>query len=680
MGWNIKVPEAEYFELPGDARRLEALVKELKDVGKGALDTETDGLDLVRCIPYYWSTSWTGKDGKDHRATLHESTFRAIKDVDSYDFEWILANAKFDAHMLANIGIELSGKLVDVQVMHALLYEEMPHDLKQIAQQILGWKWTDFQDTFGSLRKGRCACGHTETGHLKLPDGRRGYCKKCTCSHFRQVNALDLLNRCREENMGLLIDYAANDAYGTWHVYWALRKALEDEVTWSKYPELYDTLWDLFYKTEVPFTKVLYWCERNGLRVDKAEIERLIPKIEKDLTDKEKFITHEVGKVINPGSDDQLRKVLIDEMGFKPVGMTKGGKTGNKLPSVDAKFFEHYEGHPLIDAISEWKKVSKLLGTYIKKMPGRLDHNNRVHMRLNQDVARTGRLSSSSPNMQNVPTGEKDRFNLRNMFIPDPGDDMVVADYSQLEMRLLACAAMEPKMIDIFLRNWDIHCGNAAMVFELPYDDIINAKKIDKQVKQGKLPPSAMTEYVLECLKARSDVKTIGFGLNYGMKEWSLAKRMGSSVDEAVAKIEQYMEAYPAVRMFFESSIEEAREYGHAYTLLGRRRYLPNLYADRDEDRWRAERQASNMPIQGTAQDVCKMAMINIFNDSYLRDRLEYRMCLQVHDEIVGECPKEAVEEVMPIIKDWMEHPFPTELAVPMEAEPLSGQSWGNAK
>jgi DNA polymerase-1 len=247
-------------------------------------------------------------------------------------------------------------------------------------------------------------------------------------------------------------------------------------------------------------------------------------------------------------------------------------------------------------------------------------------------------------------------------------------------MRLLAAASQEAAMMEIFHRNWDIHMGNASLVFDIPYEDIVAAKNTDKKVKDKILPASAMTEYVWRCLKARGDAKTIGFGLNYGMKEHSLAARMGCTVEEAVAKIEQYMAKYPAVRAFFKEAVDDARRTGYAFTLLGRRRYLPDLVSSDEFTRYRAERQASNMPIQGTAAEVCKMAMINIYEDVELRQKYGYMMCLQVHDEIAGECPEEFVPVVKERVREWMEHPFPTDIGVPLLADIGSADTWGDAK
>lgn len=685
MGWNIAMPPAESYQ-PG-AEALDGLVREIKDQKHVAIDTETDGLTLHQCIPYYWSLSWKGSSGHDRRVTMPASTLPYFKEsFDDYEKHWIFANAKFDCHMMANIGIDIKGMLADVSVMHALLFEEQPHGLKDMARSILGWRWTDFSDTFGKIRSGYCVCGGTKASHMN----QAGFCKKTGCSSFRQITALDVLHKMEREDPDKLVDYAANDAYATWKLFHRLDEALGQAETWSLYEDSWPfirTMRDYYYKTELPFTRVLFACERNGLKVDRQRLVEITPKIVKELNDIRTEINSVTNRLFNPNSSPQLQKYFVEECGIRPLKMTKGGKTGNKQPCMDAKFMEYvadkYAGKPpgiAAALIDKYGKIEKQFGTYIEKMPGRLDANDRVHARSNQDVARTGRLSSSDPNMQNVTSGEKDMFQLRRAFIPEAGNEMVVADYSQLEMRLLAAAAQEPAMMEIFHRNWDIHMGNASLVFKTPYEDIEGAKAIDKKVKSGALPASALTEYVRKCLVYRERAKTIGFGLNYGMKEHAMARRMGCSVEEAIETIEQYMRTYPAVRAFFESSAEEVRRTGYAFTLMGRRRYLPDINSSDDYARFRAERQGSNMPIQGTAAEVCKMAMINIYEDVELRNKYGYMMCLQVHDEIVGECPKETVEIVKGRIREWMEHPFPSDIGVPLLADINSGPSWGNAK
>lgn len=662
MPWNISVPDAECYAITPhaladiDRSALESVVNEVAAQPVVAIDTETTGLTNWKDIPLFWSLSWG-----DRRICMPSETLPFFQQAfDDPRKKWLFANAKYDAHILGNVGIKFKGHLVDTAVMHALLYEEKSHRLKDMAKETLGWKWSDFQDTFG-----------------RIPAEGPG----------------PILMKAWEESPSKLIDYASNDAYGTYHLYLKLKAELEKEYTHSLYPQHYDTLWDIFWKIEVPFTRVLFSCERHGVRVDTEYLAGLKAPMQKELDDIHREINKIVGEVINPNSPDQLRKYLVDKCGLHPRKMTKGGKKGIRQPSVDADFLEYYEDeNPVAALCLRYRDLSKTLGTYVEGLNNHKDPYGRVHTKFNQDVARTGRLSSSEPNLQNIPKPDNDRFKLRGAFIPAEGCDLIVADYEQLEMRLLAAASGEPDMVALINRGWDIHMGNAAMVFgasvaekfgratPYEYDDFKNAKAIDKKVKAGQLPPEAITAEIAALLQARDWVKTIGFGLNYGMKENKLAKSLKITKEEALALMEQYMSRYPAVKAFFDEAVEETRQTKYAYTVLGRRRSLPEIDAPNDMDRWKAERQAGNTQIQGSAADVAKMAMVLCFEDQELENRYGCKMLLQVHDELMFECPKENIPVCKEIIKQWMEHPLPTDLSVPLNISIGAGKSWLEAK
>jgi DNA polymerase I-like protein with 3'-5' exonuclease and polymerase domains len=298
----------------------------------------------------------------------------------------------------------------------------------------------------------------------------------------------------------------------------------------------------------------------------------------------------------------------------------------------------------------------------------------------------TGRLSTSDIQFQNLPKPEGDRFKIRKSFICEKGNGLIVGDQEQLEMRLLAAATVskehpegERDMIQLFLDGKDIHMGNAEMVFGIPYADLVKAKKIDKAVKEGKLPESELTEYVMKCLEARNNIKSIGFGLNYGMKEGKLARQIKKTKAEAKVLIEAYMGRYPAVSNFYKSAIEDARACGYSFTILGRRRFHPEIVSMNNLERWEAERKAVNNEIQGTGADVMKVVMINI-DDANLDEEYGCHMLNQVHDELVFESAEETIPICKPIIKDMMEHPFDRDLAVPLIAAIGSGHNWMEAK
>ena len=668
-GWNIDVPVTEYYG-PSQAAILEnrqaaaaapfesmsaqqadaftALMNELRHTKLCAIDTETTGLTVWKDRPLYFSIAWGNR-----RATLHESMLYWFQELlQDPSKEWVMANAKYDTHILANTGLLKPwvdacprGKLVDTQVMHALLYEERPHGLKYMCQHIGGWTWGDFQDQFGKIGK--------------------------------KQSAEQLIQRAEEHDFERLVEYAGNDAWGTLLVYNQLKYQLENAPTYSLFrekPPYIETLWDLFSKVEVPYTKCLWRMERHGIKVNRERLEKARPEAENHIVKVERKLFRLYGGKFNPSSTQQLRSWLLEREGLKAVSYTKGGKTGVRTPSVDAGFLQHYadKGHEGCQLLLEHREYKKLLGTYINGLHELLDPYDRIHTRYNQDVARTGRLSSAGPNLQNIPRPENDHWDLRGAFVPEEGYDILCFDYGQLEMRLLAAASLEQSMIDMIHSGKDIHMGNAEIVFGLAYDDIVAAKKAKEAGQE-------LTAHQKECMLARSAAKTIGFGLVYGMGAPKLANTLGIEVNEAEAKIEQFLKVYPAIKNFAEESIAEARQYGYAFTLLGRRRNIPEILSNRRKERSAGERKAMNTPIQGSAADVVKMAQIMLDQCNF-----EYhygcKMLLQVHDELVFECPKEHSAEMSEEIIEVMRHPFSEDLPVFLDVDGGPGDSWGAAK
>ena len=651
MQWNINIPTAEYYdvqEIPGRTTGpIEHLIRALEDAKEIAIDTETTGLVRWKDMPLYWSVAWGNR-----RATVHARTLPLFRSVfQDRSKRWLLADAKYDMHILANVGVILEGPVVDIQVMHALLYEDRPHGLKDIASHILGWTWSDFQDTFGKISV--------------------------------KQNAEALIRRAEAENFNLLIEYAANDAWGTLEGGRQLKIQLEKVYTnslFSVLPPYINTLWDLFDKTEVPYTKVLWECERNGILIDQEYLQRIAPTASAEIDDLARSIVHETGgKVMNPNSGQQLINYFTS-IGAPLTKMTKGGVSGIRKTAIDATVLDFLSvSHPVAAKTKRFRELTKLKGTYIDGLDEVKDPFNRIHTRFNQDVARTGRLSSSGPNLQNIPRADNDKWKLRGAFIAPPGHKLIVADYEQLEMRLLADGSREEGMCDVIRRGWDIHMGNAAMIYGVPYDDISVAKKTEKKVKSGELPESAMTEYMKQCLIFRAEVKTIGFGLVYGMGDGKLARDLGITKKEATEKSKHFMEKYPAIKSFKEEMLKDATEYGCVFTIMGRRRSLPGIHSYDRGDRSKAERIAVNTPIQGSAADVVRVAQLHCWSAG-LDARYGARMLLQVHDELVFECPDENVEECKAEIKEYMEHPFAVELSVPLGVDINSGASWLAAK
>ncbi len=674
MTWNISMPKAEWVT-PADSRRVQSLVNEIAATRHVAIDTETTGKDdVIRDQALYWSLSWG-----ENRVCLPVSTLPFFRDAfRDQDKNWIFVNAKFDMHMLANIGVEFAGHIIDTSVMHALLYEERPHGLEYMSKELLGWTWKE-----GGFK------AQVSMQKIKNGEGKSVW-----------ETAGVALRRLEENNLKALVDYASNDAYGTFKIYQVLRKELENTPTWSGWPAVWDTMWDVFRVSEMPFTTVLWNCEREGIKVNRGYLEQLSGPMQKDMErlgrEASGLAAHTApglfgagGKIFNPGNDHHVRAYYYKEggLGFKPRKLTKGGQTGVREACVDKDVLEYLDdkGDPMAAIVRPYRKLDDFHSAYIaeKGLPSKLDHRNRAHTRFNQDIARTGRLSSSNPNLQNVKKTSIDPYKVRGAFIVDPGNTMIVADYDQLEMRLLACASLEPKMVNMIRQGRDIHMGNAEIVFGkkygVTYDDIVAAKKRDKKVKSGELPESALTQTDELCLLLRDRIKSIGFGLNYGMKENKLARQLGMPVEEAKQLIAEYLGTYPGVSAFYDSAIERTYQTGYSFTLNGKRRFLPEIRSNNQMDAWQAERQAVNNEIQGTAANAAQWAMINIFREN-LKKSHGCRMLLQVHDELVFECPEETADEATAIIREIMEHPFIDNLAVPLTVSIGKGPNWASAK
>lgn len=664
MSWNIDMPTTRYYSGDSGHDAIQGLVNEVMASKKVAIDTETTGLSKWADIPLYWSLAWG-----NNRATLRADVLQYFQEpFNCPDITWLLANAKFDMHMLANFGFSVAGNWWDIQVMHALLYEDKPHRLKFIANHILSWTYADFQDQFGKIGK--------------------------------KQSAEELIFRAERENFDLLVEYAANDAWATLQAGNELQAQLEREFTFSlfnKAAPYIDTLWDFFSKVEAPYTKVLWAMERRGIKIDRQKFAAARPEAQAKVREIERAIVKAAGFMLNPKSTPQLRKYFFEIAGLQPLSMSDGGKTGVRQPQVNEAFIEYYQNeNEVAHLLIEHREYSKLLSTYIEGLDALVDPWDRIHTNFNQDVARTGRLSSSEPNLQNIPRPENDHWNLRGAFITEPGWKIIASDYSQLEMRLLAAAALEQDMIDIFLRGWDVHTGNAALMYDAPYEDIALGKKMAKDapsMDQAELYAAAeekapgisgrckgdLVQYLKDCASHRSDAKNIGFGLNYGMGANKLARDLGVDKKIAEAKIDQYKKTYPAVDRFMKEAIEEGRKYGYSFTVMGRRRNIPMITSNRKDQQALGERLAVNTQIQGSAADVCRMAQLNLYAAG-LHQLYDCHMILQVHDELVFECPSEMVDVVKPEIEELMAHPFSLELPCPMVAEAGVGDSWGEAK
>ncbi|MFS8495246.1 MAG: DNA polymerase I [Actinomycetes bacterium] len=402
----------------------------------------------------------------------------------------------------------------------------------------------------------------------------------------------------------------------------------------------------LFERFELPLVPVLARMELAGIGVDREYLEKLGADLRRELTQLERRIHEIAGEPFNVNSTDQLRYVLFEKLGLPVTKKTSTGK-----PSTDASVLEKLE-HPIIEALLRYRELEKLRSTYVDGYLPLIGPDGRIHTRFNQMAATTGRLSSDRPNLQNIPVRSETGRTIRRAFIPREGWWFLVADYSQIELRVLAHMSGDKGLLEAFNEtSADIHTATAARVW-------------------GVRPEDVQPEM-------RRRAKMINFGLLYGMEAFGLASRLGISREEAALHIETYFQQFPDVKEFMQGVVRQARNQGYTTTLFGRRRYLPELKSDNYRIRQMGERMALNAPVQGTAADIIKRAMIEL--DAALRERgMQSTLLLQVHDELVLEAPPEELDDLRELTVEVMEGV--AELAVPLVVDIGVGKNLAEVK
>ena len=429
------------------------------------------------------------------------------------------------------------------------------------------------------------------------------------------------------------------DAAGCAEALWNLRPVLEEELEKNGMAKLYRDI-------ELPLCDVLYRMEKRGILIDRLQLEQFGRMLTERIDECERLIFSYSGEPFNINSTRQLGELLFDKLGLPPVKKTKTGYSTNADVLEKLK-----DKHPIIPAIMDYRMLTKLKSTYAEGLLKVIGEDGRIRTTFQNLVTATGRLSSTEPNLQNIPVRTDMGAEIRKMFVPKPGCVLVDADYSQIELRVLAHIAGDETMASAFCGGVDIHTATAAQVFGVPVEQVTSLQ--------------------------RRHAKAVNFGIVYGISEFSLAEDIGVSRWEAKEYIENYLTNYAGVRRYMKDVVSSAREMGYTQTLFGRRRYIPELKSSNFNIRSGAERIALNTPIQGTAADLIKLAMIRV-EEALNRHFPEAELLLQVHDELIVECPEEIASEVAALVSREMEGI--AALNVPLTAEAKTGKSWYDAK
>ena len=439
----------------------------------------------------------------------------------------------------------------------------------------------------------------------------------------------------RDVSLTQLTEYAAEDADITFQLYALFKDELKSA-----------NLHQLFNEVEIPLLNVLAAMELEGVNLDTSYLEGLNLELTSDIENLEQAIYQKAGRDFNIASPKQLGVVLFEDL--KLVDKPKKTKTGQYATSEDI-LVELAKSHEIASNILEYRGLAKLKSTYVEALPQQLNlETKRIHTEYMQTVAATGRLSSNNPNLQNIPIRTERGKAVRKAFVPkDENYVLLAADYSQIELRIIAALAKEENMIKAFQNDFDIHADTASKVFNVPIEEVSRTQ--------------------------RSQAKTVNFGIIYGVSAFGLSNQTDLSRKEAKALIDIYYETYPKLRAYMQNQVNSARENGYVETILGRRRYLKDINSRNAIVRGAAERNAVNAPIQGSAADIIKLAMIEI-HEKLKSNNLKSKMLLQVHDELVFDAHKDELEELQKLIVNAMENAYAFE--VPLKVDVGLGSDW----
>jgi DNA polymerase I len=589
----------QLVESLGEARQLALVLAEQPSV---AFDTETTSLDVLDAEVVGISFSYSA--GKAYYVSIPQERSKAMEWIHVFKPFWesektekIGQNIKYDMSVLLNYDVHINGPLFDTMIAHYLIQPDMRHNMDILAETYLNYETISIETILG--KKGK-----------------------------NQKNMRDIAPEA-------VLDYAAEAADITFQ----LKGVFE--------PKLRETgVEKVFKNIEMPLVPVLARMEREGINIDVQSLKSYSEELGETIITLEQEIIELAGRPFNVGSPRQLGEVLFDDL--KLSDKPKKTKTGQYATS-EAILEGLRKNHPIIESILNFRELKKLKSTYVDALP-ELVHKKkgRIHTSFNQTVAATGRLSSTNPNLQNIPIRTENGRKVRAMFVPsDDNHVLMAADYSQIELRVIAALAQDQAMISAFKNGEDIHKATAAKVFEVPLEEVSREQ--------------------------RSNAKTVNFGIVYGVSAFGLSQQTDMNRKEAKAAIDGYFRTYPGIKEYMDKQVSIAREKGYVETITGRRRYLKDIESRNAVVRGHSERNAVNAPIQGSAADIIKLAMIEI-DRSMRTAEMKSKMLLQVHDELVFDARLEELDELKALVIDKME--AAVNLAVPMVAEVGTGKNW----
>ncbi|MBQ6694740.1 MAG: DNA polymerase I [Bacteroidaceae bacterium] len=583
--------EEDILRLVCDIKKNKSVCFDTETTGINAISAELVGISLAmnEGEAFYIPIAAEREEAMNRLNLLREI-------FESDEIEKTGQNIKYDLSVLANYGIELRGRLFDTMIAHYILQPELYHGLDYLAEIYLNYNTIKIEELIGE--KGR-----------------------------NQKNMRDLLPE-------QICDYACEDADVTLR----LRNILEKDL-------LKERVEKLFYEIEMPLVPVLAYMERNGARIDTVALAETSALLSKRMHEIEKEIYDQAGEPFNISSPRQVGEILFGKL--RIIEKPKKTKTGQFVTSEEV-LIQIQNRHPIVKNILQYRGLKKLLSTYVDALPTLVNHQTeKIHTSYNQTVTATGRLSSSNPNLQNIPIRDDDGKEVRKAFIPEPGCLFLSADYSQIELRIMAHLSGDKNMIEDFKSGYDIHAATAAKIYRKPIEEVTKEE--------------------------RSKAKTANFGIIYGISVFGLAERMNVDRREAKELIDNYFETYSGVRNYIEQCKEVAKEKGYVETIFNRKRFLPDINSHNATVRGYAERNAVNAPIQGSAADIIKVAMINIYR-RMKAENMHSTMILQVHDELNFSVVPEEKETMERLVVEEMQNAFT--MSVPLIADHGWGKNW----